>query len=367
MSRRARPLLAVAALVACVALAACGGGGAQDATALLRDTFSASHATRSGNLDVNLTVTGHGGQAAPEPTRVTLTGPFQSTGPGQPPSFDLAATFSGRGQNLQAGLTATGGKVYVSLLGGHYVAPPSTYASLRQAYQRSRSQGTGSKGQPSLGALGLHPLKWLVDPKVAGTTDVAGTPTEHITAGLDASALLADVNRALGTAQRLKLGATAGTPLPKQLTPDQRQRFAQAVHKATVDVYTGKSDHALRKLAVRVTAGLPPRSAGGLTSLDIGFSALIANRNQPQRISAPANAQPIGALKQRLAGLLSAATGQGGGGTPGAGGGSGAGSPGAGSAGGKSGGAPSSRYAQCIQQAGNDIAKAQKCAALLGR
>ena len=118
----------------------------------------------------------------------------------------------------------------------------------------------------------------------------------------------------------------------------------------------------------RCIAGTGGRS-GTLT-----FTLEIDDLNQNQTINAPANAKPFSDLQQQLGGLgLGGALG-------GAGAGAGAGatgtptapSTGSSSSGSGSSGSSSSaaqqkvqRYAQCLQAANGDAAKAQKCATLL--
>ena len=132
-------------------------------------------------------------------------------------------------------------------------------------------------------------------------------------------------------------------------------------------MWTGADDKTLRKLQVDLNiAGTGGRS-GTLT-----FTLEIDDLNQNQTINAPANAKPFTDLQQQLGGLgLGGALG-------GAGAGAGAtGTPtapptGSGSSGSGSGGSSPSaaqqkvqRYAQCLQAANGDAAKAQQCATLL--
>src|SRR6266571_4744688 len=55
-----------AAVSACLALAACGGGSG-DATKLLRQTFGGSHTVKSGNLNLSLTINPSGSRTLRAP------------------------------------------------------------------------------------------------------------------------------------------------------------------------------------------------------------------------------------------------------------------------------------------------------------
>jgi hypothetical protein len=98
-------------------------------------------------------------------------------------------------------------------------------------------------------------------------------------------------------------------------------------------------------------------------SADIGLTVQYADLNQPQTITAPSSVRPYSEFQSKVStfirGLQSAAAGVVG---------SGSSSSSGGTTPGGSGGSTSgvTKYGQCIQQAGGDVAKMQKCASLLG-
>ena len=102
---------------------------------------------------------------------------------------------------------------------------------------------------------------------------------------------------------------------------------------------------------------------GGVTSADIGLSMQYSDLNQPQTITAPTTVKPYSQFQSKVSafvqGLQGAASGVLGSGSSGS-------SGGAGSSGGTStSGSNVSKYSQCIQAAGTDVSKMQKCASLL--
>jgi hypothetical protein len=127
----------------------------------------------------------------------------------------------------------------------------------------------------------------------------------------------------------------------------------RSVKHAQVDVYTGVDDHALRRLALSVSLAVPKdaqKQAGGLKSGELRFDLTIADLNNDQSIRAPEGARPFSELQSQLSAL------QGGTGS--------SSSSASGTATTPSGGAPSA-YLDCVQKAGTDLSKVQKCASLV--
>jgi hypothetical protein len=91
----------------------------------------------------------------------------------------------------------------------------------------------------------------------------------------------------------------------------------------------------------------------------VSITVQLSDVNQPQTITVPTGGKSINDLLGQLGGLGGALGGLGGSGSSGS---SGSGSTGTGSA-------PSTqklqKYESCIQKAGSDLSKAQKCASLL--
>jgi hypothetical protein len=352
---RALVALLAVALVA-VVLAGCGGsgsesssggsgGGGDDAQALLRQTFSGSHQVKSGRLTIALGITAQGDSSIRGPVRVAISGPFQSEGAGRLPQFDMNADLSAQGQSFQAGLTSTGSRAFVKFGGTNYAVPDQVLTQLKQSYDQQVKQSSSS-GR-GLGAFGIEPLRWLRDPSVRGEETVGGTATEHISASLDTARFLDDVNTLLRRANEQGLGSATGRALPRELTARERQQAMAAIRTAKVDVWTGKDDKTLRKLAVALT--LADSSSGRAQTASVSFSVELADVNQPQTITAPTTSRPLQELLGQFSSLL---------------GGSALGG-GSGSSGGSSSSGSIDRYTKCLTDAGSDVAKAQKCADLL--
>jgi hypothetical protein len=359
VSRLIRPAVLLALIGALAAVLVACGGSSDDPNKLLKETFSGDHKVTSGKLNVSVNVSAQGVQGLSQPVKIALTGPFQSQGQNQLPNFDLALTFSGGGQSFSAGATSTGGEGYLKFQGQAYEVPANVLAQFKQGFEQAQQRNQGKSNTNAFQKLGLNPLEWLKDPKVEGDEDVGGTSTKHITANIDVPKFVTDLNTLLRNAQSLGGSATQTSQLPRNITPQQQQQIQQAVKTAKVQVWTGSDDKTLRKLQV----DLGIQGTGGRSG-DLTFILEIDDLNQGQTINPPANAKPLSALTQQLngLGLGGALGGAGAGGTATAPSGSNGSS---GSAGSSAASAKLQRYTQCLQSAGGDAAKAQKCADLL--
>jgi hypothetical protein len=342
-------------------VAGCGGssgGGDASTSQLLKDTFSGGKTVKSGKLDVSLGFEAKGLPTLTGPVALKLSGPFQSEGAGKLPKFDFDLALAAGGQTVQAGAVSLGDNGFLKFGGRAYTVDKALFDQFKTGYEKSQAQAKGKDAGPSFSALGVDPARWLKDARKVGKADVGGTSTFHITSGVDVPRFLADVNKLLSKAKNL--GGSTTQSVPQGLSPTVQSIIERSVKSAQVDVYTGESDHTLRRLALNVSLVVPKdaqKSAGGLKSGELRFDLQIADLNSDQTIKAPANPRPLSDLQQAL-GVL-----QGGGST---------------SAGTSttpstttpqttttpSAGAPKA-YLDCVQKAGTDIAKVQQCAGLL--
>ena len=140
--------------------------------------------------------------------------------------------------------------------------------------------------------------------------------------------------------------------MPEQITEQQKRQVTEAVKDPRVEIYTGKEDKILRRMVVDL--GVDDKASG--TSGTVAFDVSIADLNEDQDIAEPADAKPFDELLGQLGGL-----GLGGAGLQG--GGSGSSGSGSGSGGGSA--DDLEKFSKCIEDAGNDTAKARECADLL--
>jgi hypothetical protein len=360
--QRARALALLVLAAAALVLAACGGSGggggnsgsSADPETLLRETFTGTHHIRSGKANVQLRLLIAGVPSITGPIRIGITGPFESAGADQLPKFDMALDANAEGQTLRAGLISTSDRMFVTFSGTAYEVPAQLLDKLKADYGRSQHQQQGSSSQQmSLKGLGIDPLTWLKEPSVVGSETIGGTETDHISAQVNLSALLDDVDKLLARLSAQGLPGTARGQIPSRIPADTRVKIEQAVKHATVDVWSGKDDHTLRRLTLALDI-VPPKSSSGPRSIDLTLSIELTDLNQPQSIAAPATSRPLSELLSQFQGLLGGAV------APDALGGTGGS--------GSSGAATSQQldaYSKCVQRAGSNVGEAQKCADLL--
>ncbi|MGA9857286.1 MAG: hypothetical protein WBQ18_05440 [Solirubrobacteraceae bacterium] len=358
--RLPRLAMLLAALTAALALTACGSsgsgsGGSGSAQTLIKQTFSGSHSVRSGVLAFALTLDPSGSSTLTTPLSLSLSGPFQSRGTGKLPASDFKVNISALGHNGSLGVISTGTSGYVTLQGTSYQLPKADFQRLDSSFSSvESSSGNGSKG---LSAFGINPQHWLQNPTIVGSETVGGAATTHVRSGVNVTALLSDLNTFL--AKTAKTTGTAGR-LPSSIPAATAQKIAGAIKGATIDIWTGTADKTLRKLSLNLrvpVTGQISSLLGGLNAAGIGLTLQYANLNQPQTISAPSNVQPYSQFTTKLRSVVSALEG----GL--AGGGASTGSSGQSSTTGTS--SNVQKYSQCIQSAGQDVRKMQKCASLL--
>ena len=352
---RVRPAALLSLLLTlALVVASCGGGSDEEASSdsdvneLLKQTFTGSKEVKSGNLELKLKIEATGGEDQLDgPVSIRLAGPFEAQEGGKLPKFDLEAAFEGAGQSITAGATSTGEKGYLSFQGSNYVVDDQVFRQFKAGFEQAQKQGGGEN--ESFASLGMDPSKWLTDPKNEGDAKVGDDDTIKITGGIDMAKLLDDVNNALGKAS--SLGLSGAGQVPEKLTDEQKRQVTEAVKDPRVEIYTGKEDKIMRRMVVNL--GVDDKASK--TTGTVLFDVSIKDLNDDQKIAEPSDAKPFSELLGQLGGLGL--------------GGSGAASSGSGSSDAPAAGAGSSedleKFSKCVTEAGDDAAKAQKCAELL--
>ena len=337
-------------LVALLAVAGCGGDSADSSTdvdELLRDTFAGGKSIESGRLDITLGVESGSGQ----PVRLEVSGPFQSQGTGRLPQLDVDASFAGGGQTVEAGVTATEDRAFVSYGGDTYEIAGLVFQQLKAGYEEAAKRSSARQDQ-SLASLGIDPRRWLTNAENAGDAKVGDADAIKITGDVDLARLLEDVDGAL---ERVRgLGVRGSEQLPERLTDEAKRQVEEAVENLDVEIYTGADDRILRRMVIALGLRAPEAGAGGAQAVDLRLDVQLLDVNEDQRIEAPDGAKSFEELVERLDDL-----GLGNLGLPGVGARGGAG------AGGGAGQADLERYSQCIQEASGNSEEVRKCADLL--
>jgi hypothetical protein len=356
MTRLRIPLLAL--LVAAAALvAACGSGGASDDSVdgILKQTFETGKSISSARVALDLTADVKGVKGVNGPVGLKLNGPFQSDGAGKLPKFDLNLAVLASGSSFSAGAVSTGKQGFVKFGGTNYSVPADIFALFKQGYEQAQSTTSKKSSGLTFSSLGIHPRAWLKNARKVGNETFGGTDTTHITATIDVGKFVDDLNQIVSKADSLGLSSTSVKPL----TGLEKLEFVRSVKSSSVDVYSGDSDRILRGLKVKVDIDVPAEarsSVGGLSTGTVTFNLTLSGVNQSQTIAAPTGSiRPLSELLQRF-GLSGLTAGEGSSGSS-----SGSSSTGTTT----TSQSASKKYLDCLQKAGQDLAKVQKCADLL--
>jgi hypothetical protein len=352
MLRTIRTLFLVVAAASVALLSACGGGSSGDVKNTLDQAFSTPIRSAKVNLDVTIKLDGV--KSLNGPVKLSVQGPYESGGNQTIPKVDFDIAASAAGQNFTAGFISTGDDAWVAFQGQDYEVGKAAVTQINA--QIKQAGGTKNKG---LSQFGIDPRGWLTDAKDEGSESVAGVDTSHVSAALDVSKFIDDVNKLVAKAG----GNLAGGAATPQLTAAEKKQIADVVKNPRFDVYAGKNDHVIRRLSADVSFTVPQKQQaqlGGLTSGTISFSIEFSDVGKPQTIKAPTSSKPLSELTSQLGGLAGVLGG----------GAAGSGSSGTGTGTGTSSSGPSSAalqaYSACLQKADpSKPAELQKCAALL--
>lgn len=297
----------VLAICGVCTLSACGGSSG-NAVALMNDTFSSPKQIESGDVNLSLSLGSAGSGAANKSLAVHLSGPFENAGEGKLPRFALQLGLSADGHALPVGATSTGSALYLELAGTWFSMPQSTYTALEQSYAQATKRASSAKVRSTFASLGIEPGKWLSDPVEVGAATIDGVPTIHLTAAVNVAGFLADVSKLSQAGSAL--GFSSAVPGASLFTSSAIGELAKSVKAAKVNIYTGKSDHLLRRLELGATVTSTSQTKAilsGVGNADVKVLLEFSELNQRQTIAAPSNPESSSQLLpalQQLVGVL---------------------------------------------------------------
>ena len=203
---------------------------------------------------------------------------------------------------LQAKVLSDGAKTWLQYDNNWYVLDPSALAGAAGGV-------TGSTAKPpsvdtsKVRQVLSDPSGYFKDSKKVGDEKVGDIDTEHITGTLD-------VAKALDTAKSLS-SASGTTTTP--IDPAQAQKIEQAFKDPQVDVWIGKDDRVVHRLAFKLNgdlSGLSDSASSGVKGLQLDLDATMLPSDSPT-ITPPANAKSSQELLAALFGGLGSALGVG--------------------------------------------------------
>ncbi len=304
-------LLCLLALAVPVVVAGCGSDDSgQDPQAVLEETFNNDTKVSSGDLSLTASVNAEGEQGGS--FEASLSGPFQGDPDNEAaiPQVDWTATASGSaaGQSIDfsGGIVITSDNAYLEYEDQAYEIGTDAFAQVKQAFEAQAQAAGGAEtdtgtfqeqcasaieqagGDPSACDFDLE--SWLTNLTDEGTEDVGGVETVHVSGDANIEQILTDIGN---LASSVPQAASSG------FDPSQLGLVSSAVTNASIDVYSGESDHVLRKLEVNLTidpSAVAPGGAVPIGEITVAFAIEIDGLNEEQTITAPSGAKPLAEL-----------------------------------------------------------------------
>ena len=300
---RLRIFVLFAALLAlATAFTACGGNSDGSPEAILDDaTFQGA---QSGNIDLSLAVDAKGPEGGT--VDVSLSGPFQGGGKGQPPRLSLTAkadgTFEGDPVDFEGGLVLLPNKAYVNYEGTDYEVDPTTFSFVKSTLEEAQKEGGPAADVTACqeAASELEVSDFAENLTDEGNADVGGTKTTKISGELDVpGALDSLVELSNEPSCESQLSAVEGPfALNDEGIEEGKRQLEAATKSADVEVNVGEDD-IVRRVAAQLVLE-PEQSGSGPERIDLDFDLTLTGVNEDQSIVAPAKSKPLNDLFLKL-------------------------------------------------------------------
>ena len=309
-----RPIILATCALALVA-AGCGGSGKKtDSTAPAASSAGAGNAAASGlfanlkqsegpsKLDLALTVTidgvptaaGAAGALLSQPISLKVSGVSDSAAK----SSDMDIALELGALALNAKLLSDGTKRWIQYDNAWYVLDTAALAGAAGGVTGSPTTTAPGVDTAKIKSVLTDPSKFFKDAKKVGDEKVGGIDTEHISGTLD-------VAKALDTAKQL--GGAGSTTV----SPDQAKQLSDAFRDPKVDVWVGKDDRVVHRVAFKLDGNFTGMSnAQGLKGLALDLDATMLPADSP-KITPPANAKSSQELIMAILGGFAPALGVG--------------------------------------------------------
>jgi hypothetical protein len=292
--------LLLAALLAAMTLAACGGGDSsksasdkpsagdkaqnrKDMARLIRQAFGANEKASSGRLDGTIDLEVKGVPRYKGPIEITASGGFDLASGATAPEFRMDVGLVLNDHAIGGELVLAGGDGFIQLGTTGYKLPEPITAKI-QAPAAALDNGLAK----TAGMFFIRPDRWERNGRIVGDETVEGVQTEHATAGIRPGRFFEDVARLVRLLTLLRVTEAVG--IPQAVTPTQRAALVRSVQSARGEVYVGKDDHVLRKAHLEgklAVAKKDRKTLGGMTSATLSAEVNIREVGRPQNIKGP--------------------------------------------------------------------------------
>jgi hypothetical protein len=323
---RRSPVVAVAALAAlALTVAACGGSGKSSATTTPAhaDTSSSSGsggaagilgaidtkaATGPQKLKLDVTVDIKGAPTnqqlalfTKQPIHLGVDGVVDSTGK----SADVNVSVTLGKSPIEAEIRTGGGKTWIQIDGKWYDLPADVLSSTTGTALPAGASTSNLDAGKILAAIG-DPAK-LLDNASVSSDKVEGIDSDKVSGDVNIDGLAAaaaNISKSLGN-------TTATAPTQAQIDKTAAQ-LKKIVNKAHVDVWVGKSDHKVHRVAFTLDAATDAatKTSSGIDSAAVTFDVTTVDASAPD-ISAPSSVGTPAEFQAALVGLLGKVAGGG--------------------------------------------------------
>jgi len=229
-----------------------------------------------------------------QPIHLGLDGVVDSSGK----SADVNVSVTLGKSPIEAEIRTGGGKTWIQIDGKWYDLPADTLSSTTGTSLPSGVSTSNLDAGKILAAIG--------DPaKLLDNTSVSSEQVE----GIDTDKVSGDVNIQGVAAAVAKLSSSVGngtSAAPSQAEIDKTvAQLNKIVHKAHVDIWVGKSDHKVHRVAFTVDAVMDSstKSSSGIDSATLDFDVTTVDSSAPD-ISAPSSVGTQAEFQAAVVGLL---------------------------------------------------------------
>jgi hypothetical protein len=280
-------------LTAAVALAACGGSGAEKSA---KETLSSVKPLKSAQVDAALRVFFDGAPpSVGDELELTFSGPLRNNGADKLPSLDWKIAFSGLTTHFTSRVVSTGDNFFINLGGQDFEVGQQAVQRLADQARQSRQQG--------LARVGLNPLAAVRDVEQGGSRTVGGAKAAIYTGSVDLDVLMDQYER---LSQALPAAGAAQAVPTGHLTASQRARVKRTFGNPRFEADVADDD-TIRRLVVTsrfTTAAANRAAAGGITGGRIEYRLQYTDVGKATTITPPTKTQPIGDFARQLQQLL---------------------------------------------------------------
>jgi hypothetical protein len=289
-----RTILLLLALLAAVAVQACGGSAGDEKSA--KATLSSVKPLPSAQTSAAFRIFFDNAPASVgDELELTLKGPLRNNGADKLPSLDWKLAFSGLATKFTSRIVSTGDNFFINLGGQDFEAGE---AAVRQLTDQARSAQ-----QKGLAQVGLNPLAAVRGVKEAGSREFDGETLTLYKGAIDLDAVMDQVER---LSRGLPTTGAAEAIPQGRLTPQQRGQVKRTFGSPRFEVGVADDD-TVRQLLITSKFTTPAgnrEAAGGITGGRMEYRLEYTAVGEETTITPPTETQPISDFAREVQRIL---------------------------------------------------------------